>query len=110
MATNKKLNPIVTESSIRGRKLNIALVFITSSYFPAPENITLNTTHYFIMRIPNRRKLQQIVFNHSSDIDFRDFMRFYKKCTAKIYSFLVINAFLAKDNPLRFRWNLLEKT
>ena len=53
MFSNKKLNPIVTESFIRGRKLNISPVFITQSYFSVPKNITLNSTHYFVMKIPN---------------------------------------------------------
>ena len=105
----KKLNPIVTELFIRGRKLNISLVFITQSYFAVPKNIRLNSTHYFVMKIPNKRELQQIAFNHSSDIDFQDFMNLYKKCTAKPYSFLVIDATLASDNSLRFRKNLLER-
>ena len=78
MLSNKKLNPIVTELFIRGRKLNISLVFITQSYFAVPKNIRLNCTHYFVMKIPNKRKLQQIAFNHSSDIDFQDFMNIYK--------------------------------
>ena len=65
--------------------------------------------HYLIMNIPNKQELQQIAFNHSSDIDFKDFMNLYKKCTAKPYSFLVIDATLASDNPLRFRKNLLER-
>ena len=73
MLNNKKLNPIVTESFIRGRKLNISLAFITQSYFAVPKYITLNPTHYFIMKIPSKRELQQIAFNHSSDIDFQDF-------------------------------------
>ena len=60
MLSNKKIDPIVTESFIRGRKLNISLVFITESYFAVPKNIRLNSTHYFIMKIPNRRDLQQI--------------------------------------------------
>ena len=72
MLSNNKLNPIVTELFIRGRKLNISLVFITQSYFAVPKNIRLNSTHYFIMKIPNKQELQQIAFNHSSDIDFRD--------------------------------------
>ena len=109
MLNNKKVNPIVTELFIRGRKLKISLVFITQSYFVSPKNIRLNSLHYFIMKIPNKGELQQISFNHSSDIDFRDFMNFYKKCTAKPYSFLVIDATLALDNPLRFRKNLLER-
>ena len=58
------------------------------------------------MKVPNKRKLQQIVFNHSSDIDFEDFMNLYKKCTSKPYSFFVIDTTLASDNSLRFRKNL----
>ena len=72
MLSNKKLNPIVTESFIRGRKLNISLVFITQSYFVVSENIRLNSAHYFIMKIPYKWELQQIAFNHSTDIDFKD--------------------------------------
>ena len=109
MISNKKLNSIVTELFIRGRKLNISLVFITQSYFAVPKNIRLNSTHYFVMKIPNKRELQQIAFNHSSDIDFQDFMNLYKKCTAKPYSFLVIDTTLTSDNPLRFRKNLSER-
>ena len=70
----KKLNPIVIESFIRGRKLNISLAFITQSHFAEPKNIRLNSTHCFIMIIPDKKELQQIAFNHSSDIDFKDFM------------------------------------
>ena len=101
---NNKLNPIVTELFIRGRKLNISIVFITKSYF---KDVRLNSTHFFIMKIPNKRELQQIALNHSSDIDFKDFMNIYKKCTAKPYSFLVNDTTLPSDNPLRFRKNLL---
>ena len=89
MINNKKLNPIVTELFIRGRKLNISVVFITQSYFKVPKDVRLNSTHFFIMKIPNKRELQQIVLNHSSDIDFKDFMKIYKKYTAEPYSFLV---------------------
>ena len=55
--SNKKLNPIVTELLIRGRKLNISLVFITQSYFALPKYIRLNSTHYFVLKIPNKREL-----------------------------------------------------
>ena len=79
MLSNKKLNPIVTELFITGRKLNISLVSITQSYFA----VRLNSTQYFVMKIPNKRELQQTAFNHSSDIEFQDFMNLYKKCTAK---------------------------
>ena len=75
MLSNKKLNPIVTEFFIRGRKLNIFFVFITQYYFVVPKNIRLNSTHYLILKIPNKRELQQTAFNHSSDIDFKDFTK-----------------------------------
>ena len=79
MINNKKLNSIVTELFIRGRKPNISLVFITQSYFKVPKDVRLNTTHFFIMKIPNKRELQQIAISHSSDIDFKDFINIYKK-------------------------------
>ena len=64
--------------------INIS-VFITQSHFAVPKNIRLNSTHYFITKIPNKRQLQQIAFDYSSDTDFKDFMNLYKKCTAKPY-------------------------
>ena len=70
MLSNKKLNPIVTELFIRGRKLNISLAFIVQFYFAVPKNIRLNSTPYFIMKITDKRELLQNAFNHSSDIDF----------------------------------------
>ena len=58
------------------------------------------------MRILNKRELQQVALNHSSDIDYKDFINIYKKCTDKPYSFLVNDTTLASDNPLRLRKNL----
>ena len=87
MINNKKLNPIVTQLFIRGRKLSISIVFITQSYFKVPRDVRLNSTHIFIMKIPNKRELQQIALNHSSDIDFKDFMKIYKKYIAEPYFF-----------------------
>ena len=78
MINNKILNSIVTELFIRGRKINISLVFITQSYFKVPKDVRLNTTHFFIMRIPNKRELQQIAINHSSDMVFKDLVKIYK--------------------------------
>ena len=93
MLCNKKLNPIVIELYIelyiRGRELNISLVFITQCYFNVIENIRLNSTHYFIVKIPSKRELKQIAFDYSSDIVFRDFMNLYKKCTTKPYFLLI---------------------
>ena len=109
MINNNKLNPIVTELFIRGRKLNNSIVFITQSCFKVPKDVRLNSTHFFIMKIPNKRELQQTALNHSSDIDFKDFMQIYKNYTKEPYSFLVIDTTLPSDDPLRFRKNLLEQ-
>ena len=103
MINSRRLESIVTELFIRGRKLNLSLVFITQSYFKVPKDVRLNTTHFFVTKIPNKRELQQIVINHSSDISTKDFINIYRKCTGKPYSFLVIDTLLASDNPLRFR-------
>ena len=100
MLSNKNINPIVTELFIKGRKLNIYLVFITQAYFTVPKNIRLNSTHYE-MKIPNKRELQQTKFDHSSDIDFQDLMNLYKK--------VLQNHIPSSDNPLNFRKNLLER-
>ena len=106
MINNKKLNSIVTELFIRGRKLNFSLVFITQSYFKVPKDVRLNTTHFFIMKIPIKRELQKIAINYSSDIDFKDFVKIYKRCTDDRYSFSVNDTMLSSENPLRFRKNL----
>ena len=97
MLNNKKLNPIITELCIRRRKLNIFLVLLF-------QNIRLNSTRYFVMKIPNKREL-------SSHIGFEDFMNLYKKYTAKRvqFVFLVIDTTLVSNNCLCFRNNLLER-
>ena len=73
-----------------------------------PKDLRLNSTHFFIMKIPNKRELQQIALNHSSDTDFKDFMKIYKKCTTEPYSFLVNDTTLPSHDPLSFRENLLK--
>ena len=95
MLSNKKINP--AELYIRQRKTNIFLAFITQSFFAVQKNIRINSTSYFVMKIPNKRDLQQITFNHSSDVDFQEFMNLYKKCTEKLNSVLVIDTTLASD-------------
>ena len=95
MINKKNLNSIVPELFIRGKKLNISLVFITLSNFKIPKDVRLNCTHFFIMKIPNKRELQQITLNHSSDISAKGFIKIYEKYTAGPYSFLVNDATLA---------------
>ena len=88
MIHNKKLNSIVTEFFI---------------IFKVPKDVILNTTHFLIAKISNKRELQQIGINQSSDISTKYFTNMYRKCTAEPYSFLVNDTTLASDNPLRFR-------
>ena len=103
---NKKCNSVVTELFIRGKKLNISLIFIIQSYFKVPKDIRNNSRHFFIMKIPNKTELMQIAINHSSDINTEDFIEIYRKCTDKPYSFLVIDTALPSNNSLRFIKNL----
>ena len=105
MINYKKLDSIVTELFVRGRKLNIS-VFITQSYFKVPKDIRINTTHFFITKVPNKRELQEIAINHSSDVTTKDFINIYRKCIVEPYSFFVNDTTLASNNPLRFRKNL----
>ena len=78
MINSKKLNSIVTELFIRRSKLNISLVFITQSYFKVLKDVRLNTSHFFIIKIPNKRELQQTAINHSSDINTKDLADVYR--------------------------------
>ena len=105
----KTLNPVVTELFIRRRKLNIPLVFFTQFYLVVPKIVRLTSTNYVIMKILNKRGLQQMAFNHSSVTDFKDFMNLHKKFTAKSHLFSIVDATLTLDNTLHFRKNLLEK-
>ena len=105
--SNKKFQAIIKELFIRCRKLNISLVFITQSYFSVPKGVRLNSTHYFIMKINNRRELQNISINHYADIDYNNFVKIYRKCTKESYSFLTIDVTLPASDPLKFRKKLI---
>ena len=93
----KNFNLIISNLFISERKVNISLVFITRSSFAVPKNIRLNSTHYFVMEVPNKGELQSFI-----SIDSQDFMNLYKKCTAKPYSYIVIDTTFASDDPIRF--------
>ena len=103
--TNKILQDIIKDLFIRCRKLNISLAFITQFYFSVPKDVKLNSAHYLIMKIFNKRDLQNIASNHSPDIDYKGFVKIYTKCASEPYSFLTINTTLPLHNPLRFRKN-----
>ena len=101
----KKINSTVTELFIRGRKLNISLVSITQSYFKVPKDVILNTTHFFIAKIPNIGEIHQIE-NHSSGINTKGFVNIYRKCTSEPYFFLVNNSTLPSNNPFKVQKKL----
>ena len=103
---NEKFQSIIKELFVRFRRLNISLVFITQSSFSVPKDVRLNSTHYLIMKINNKRELQNVAINHSADIEYQDFINIYRKCTRKPSSFLTIDTALPSSNPLRFRQNL----
>ena len=105
--SNKKFQAIIKELFIRCRKLNISFVLITQSYFSVSKDVILNSIHYLIMKINNRKELQNISINHSADIDYKKFVNIYRECTRKPYSFLTIDTTLLASDPLRFWKNLL---
>ena len=78
------------------------------SYFSVPKDVRLNSIHYFIMKINNKRELQNITINHSADIDYKDFIKIYRECTKEPYNFLTIDTTLPSNNPLRFRKKLFD--
>ena len=100
--TNKKFQSLIKELFIRCRKLNISLVFITQSYFSIHKDVRLNSTPYLIMKINNKRDLQNITINHSAYIEYKDFMKIYKECTKEPFNLLTIDTTLPAINPLRF--------
>ena len=79
--SNKKFQAIIKELFVRCRKLNISLIFITQSYFSVPKNVRLNSTHYLIIKINNRKELQAVAINYFADIDYKYFMKIYRECT-----------------------------
>ena len=104
---NRRFQAIIKELFARCRKLNISLAFITQSYFSIPKDVRLNSTH-FIMKINNRKELQNIAINHSADIDYKDFMKIYRECTKEPFDFLTINTALPASDPLKFRRKLFD--
>ena len=108
--TNRRFQAIIKELFIRCRKLNISLVFITQSYFSVPKDVRLNSTYYLIMKINNKRELQNIANNHSADIDsilLTKLIKIYRECTKEPYNIVTINIALPASDPLRFRKSLI---
>ena len=99
--TNKKFQAIVKWLFIRCRKLNISLVFSTQSYFSVPKDVRSNLTHYLMMKINNKRELQNVAINHSAEIDYQDFMNIYRECTKKPHTFLTIDTTLPASDSFK---------
>ena len=86
-------------------------MYSSQFYFSAPKEVRLNSTHYLIIKIHNRRELRQIAIDHEVDIDYKDFLKIYRNCTNEPYSFLTIDTTLAAGNPMKFfRFSFIKMT
>ena len=103
--SNKKFQAIIKELFITSREIKINLCFLTQSYFITPKDVRSNCTHYVILKVNNKRELQNIAINYSADIDYRDVLKIYRNCKKEPHSFLTINTTLPADNLMRFRKN-----
>ena len=88
---SEKFKAIVKELFIRCRKLNMSIVFITQSYFRTPKDARLNSTHYILMKIGNRKELKSIAEENSGHLDFKEFLKIYIYCTREPYSFTLVD-------------------
>ena len=88
---SKKFKAIVKELFMRCRKLNISIVFITHSYFRTPKDARLNSTHYILMKISNKKELKIIAEENSGHLDFKEFLKIYNYCTKEPYSFMMVD-------------------
>ena len=105
--TNKKFQAINKELFIRCIILNISLLFITQSDFFVPKDVTLDSSHYLIMNINNKRELENIAKSHSADFYYKDFVKIYREYTKETFGFLTIDTTLPTSDLLRFRENFL---
>ena len=84
---DKKAQQILKDLFLRCRKLNISICFLTQSYFSVPKDVRLNRTHYILFKLNNKRELQNIAINHSADIDYKDFIKIYRRCIKEPFNF-----------------------
>ena len=88
---NKNFKRIIKELFYRARKINVSIAFITQSYFRALKDARLNSTHYILMRIGNKKELKRIAEEKSGHLDYKDFFKMYNYCTKDPYSFMTID-------------------
>ena len=89
---NKNFKQVIKELFYTASKINVSIVFITQSYFRALKNARLNSTHYILMKIGNKKELKSIAEEKSGNLDYKDFLKMYNYCTREPYSFMTIDA------------------
>ena len=89
--SHRKAQQVLKELFTRCRKINVSLIFITQCYYSVPNTVILNCTHYILFKLNNKRQLQNIAINHSSDIDYKEFFKVYRDSTREPYNCLTID-------------------
>ena len=102
---NKNFKRIIKELFYRAHKINVSIVFITQSYFRALKDARLNSTHYIIMKINNKKELKRIAEEKSGHLDYKDFLKMYNYCTEEPYSFMTIDARPTATMPFKKNFN-----
>ena len=102
---NKNFKRIIKELFYRARKINVSIVFITQSYFKALKDARLNSTHYILMKIGNKKELKRIAEEKSGHLDYKDFLKMYNYCTEEPYSFMTTDARPTATIPFKRNFN-----
>ena len=102
---NKNFKRIIKELLYRARKINVSVVFITQSYFRALKDARLNSTHYIIMKINNKKELKRIAEEKSGHLEYKDFLKMYNYCTEEPYSFMTRDARPTATIPFKKDFN-----
>ena len=89
---NTDFKKIIKKVFFMGRKINVSIVFITQSYFRALKDARLNSTHYILVKISNKKELRKIAEEKSGHLGYKDFLKIYNYCTREPYSFMMIDA------------------
>ena len=88
---NKKFKRIIKELFYRAGKIHVSIVSIMQSYFRALKDAKLNSTHYIIMKIGNKKELKRIAEENSDHLEYKDFFKIYNYCTKEPYSFMLVD-------------------
>ena len=104
---NKNFKRIIKKLFYRARKINVSIVFITQSYFRALKDAKLNSTHYILMKIGNKKELKRIAEAKSGHLDYKDVIKMYNYCTEEPYSFMTMDARPTATIPFKKNFNEL---